>query len=68
MDCRGGNVATSLLRFDHIDLQFCAPGGIRTPNRQIRRSVLIVRCVLADAVWAGQVGCSVWGDLQIPVW
>jgi hypothetical protein len=39
-----------------LDLGFlCAPGGIRTPNRQIRRRVLTVYPVTSGAVNAGQV-------------
>jgi hypothetical protein len=41
---------------------WCAPRGIRTPNRQIRSLVLCVDLVGSRPIWAAQVGCLVDPD------
>ena len=45
----------------------CAPRGIRTPNRQIRRLVVYVHTVSLSAICAAQVRCRIQLDLRSPV-
>ena len=50
------------------DLLFCAPRGIRTPNRQIRSLVLYVDLVDSRRIWPAQVGRPVdlVGSRRVP--
>jgi hypothetical protein len=47
---------------------WCAPRGIRTPNRQIRRLVLYVHAVSLSAVGAAQVRSRFQPDHWSAVW
>jgi hypothetical protein len=42
-----------------LSCTYCAPRGIRTPNRQIRRLVLSVHAVRPSALRAAQVRCRI---------
>jgi hypothetical protein len=47
---------------------WCAPGGIRTPNRQIRRLVVFVHAVGLSTVCAAQIRGRIQLDRLSPVW